>query len=164
MSNRHLPPTNTRSVASPTLATTANITPADIPPGYGYPGDRAAIQASADTWKIDQITQHTWDMWAGMTADSGQSYNGSKLPYWDTWCGTEEVFGGSCGQGARPAIRSGGFATHPRRPAEGLVVGPARHPGRLIQQVQSIDGPVHSELNIPGRAPRVPTTTPRYRA
>jgi len=119
------PPTNAGSVASPTLATTANITPADIPPGYGYPGDRAAIQAWADTWKIDQITQHTWDMWAGMTADSGQSYNGSKLPYWDTWCGTEEVFGGSCGKGARPA--------HPFRVASQLT-HVARQKGLLSAQ------------------------------
>src|SRR5215813_4210695 len=46
-------------------------------------------------------------MWAGMTADSGQTYNGSKLPYWETWCGTEEVFTGTCGPGAR---------TRPARP------------------------------------------------
>ena len=79
--------------------TATGITPADIPAGYGYPGDRPQIQAWADAWEIDKIRQHTWDMWAGMTADSGQTFNGSKLPYWETWCGTEEVFGGSCGTG-----------------------------------------------------------------
>lgn len=78
------------------------ITPADIPTGYGYPGDRAEVQAWADQWEIAKITQHTWDMWAGMTADSGQTFNGSKLPYWETWCGTDEVFGGTCGKAARP--------------------------------------------------------------
>ncbi len=84
------------------VATPTGITPTDIPAGYGYPGDRAEIQAWADQWEIAKITKHTWDMWAGMTADSGQSFNGSKLPYWETWCGTEEVFGGTCGKGARP--------------------------------------------------------------
>jgi hypothetical protein len=89
--------------ASPSPA--GGITPADIPSGYGYPGDRAQIQAWADAWQIDQITQHTWDMWGGMTANSGQSFNGSPLPFWETWCSTEDVFGGNCGaayKSARP--------------------------------------------------------------
>lgn len=84
------------------VATPAAITPTDIPSGYGYPGDRAQVQAWADAWEIAKITQHTWDLWAGMTADSGQTFNGSKLPYWETWCGTEEVFGGICGKAVRP--------------------------------------------------------------
>lgn len=95
----------TANVATPAPAGTdasAGITPADIPAGFGYPGDRNEIQAWADTWQIDKITQHTWNLWAGMTADSGQSYNGSKLPYWETWCGDAEVFGGGCGNVARP--------------------------------------------------------------
>lgn len=94
----------TTTEATPAAAA-PGITPADIPAGFGYPGDRAQIQAWADAWEIKSITQHTWDMWAGMTADSGQSFNGSKLPYWETWCGTEEVFGGTCATGkskARP--------------------------------------------------------------
>src|ERR1051326_699062 len=84
-------------------ANTAAITPTDIPTGYGYPGDRAQIQGWADQWDTAQITKHTWDMWAGITADSGQTYAGSKLPYWETWCGTDEVFGGSCGKAVRPS-------------------------------------------------------------
>ena len=87
-----------KPVAEATPAATG-ITSADIPAGYGYPGDRPQIQAWADAWEIDKIRQHTWDMWGGMTADSGQTFNGSTLPYWETWCGTEEVFGGSCGTG-----------------------------------------------------------------
>jgi hypothetical protein len=99
------PPTATPTpVAS--ASPTGGITPKDIPPGFGYPGDRAEIQAWADTWEIARITQHTWDMWAGMTADSGQTDpDGSKLPYWETWCGTADVFGGTCGKSglARPS-------------------------------------------------------------
>ena len=60
----------------------------------------------ADPWEIDKkIRQHTWDMsGSGGRANSGQTFNGSKLPYWETWCGTEEVFGGTCrtGKSARP--------------------------------------------------------------
>lgn len=85
---------------------TGGITPTDIPAGFGYPGDRAQIQAWADQWEIAKITQHTWDMWAGMTADSGQTDpDGSKLPYWETWCGTADVFGGTCGKTLARASR-----------------------------------------------------------
>lgn len=93
----------TQTSAPAAVATPGVITPADIPPGYGYPGDRNQIQTWADQWEIAKITQHTWDMWAGMTADSGQSADGSKLPYWETWCGTAEVFGGTCGKATRPS-------------------------------------------------------------
>jgi len=111
------------------VATTGVITPTDIPPGYGYPGDRAQIQAWADQWAIANITQHTWDMWAGMTADSGQTDpDGSKLPYWETWCGTADVFGGNCGQGktlARPGrpFRVPSQLTHTAR-QKGLLSSP----------------------------------------
>lgn len=100
-----------------TAVAPAVIKPADIPPGYGYPGDRAAIQAWADEWEISKITEHTWNMWAGMTADSGQSSDGSKLPYWETWCGTEEVFGGTCGKATRPGrpFRLASQLTHAAR-------------------------------------------------
>lgn len=98
----HPSPQPGQPTPSPTATPVAGITPVDIPAGYGYPGDRAEIQVWADAWEIDKITKHTWDMWAGMTADSGQSFNGSKLPYWETWCGTEEVFGGTCGKSTRP--------------------------------------------------------------
>ncbi len=95
------PSSQTNSAAnSATPAATpasAGITPADIPAGYGYPGDRTQIQSWADAWEIAKITDHTWNMWAGMTANSGQTFNGSQLPYWETWCGTEDVFGGACG-------------------------------------------------------------------
>jgi hypothetical protein len=95
-------PTQTTPVSQATpTPTPAGITPTDIPTGFGYPGDRAQIQIWADAWEIAQITDHAWNMWAGMTADSGQTFNGSPLPYWETWCGTEEVFGGSCGQSTR---------------------------------------------------------------
>lgn len=115
-------PSQPVSVATPAAT---GITPADIPAGYGYPGDRAQIQTWADQWQIAKITQHTWDMWAGMTAASGQSFNGSKLPYWDTWCGTAEVFGGTCGKAVRPGhpFRLASQLTHNAR-LKGLTAQP----------------------------------------
>lgn len=90
---------------APPPATSAGIKPVDIPAGYGYPGNRDEFQGWADDWKIDNITTTAWDLWAGMTSDSGQSWNGGKLPVWETWCGNEEVFSAAgCKEGlGRPA-------------------------------------------------------------
>lgn len=82
----------------------AGITPVDVPAGYGYPGSRDEFQAWADTWQIDNITTAAWNLWAGMTSDSGQTWNGTDLPVWDTWCGNEEVFSAQgCNALDRPA-------------------------------------------------------------
>jgi hypothetical protein len=120
------PPTQTTQPVATPGATPAGITPTDIPAGFGYPGDRAQIQAWADQWEIAKITQHTWDMWAGMTADSGQTADGSKLPYWETWCGTEDVFGGTCGKGTRPSrpFRIASQLTHVARLKGSLTAQP----------------------------------------
>jgi len=76
----------------PAVAAAPTITPVDVPAGYGYPGNRTEFQAWADTWQINNITTAAWNLWAGMTSDSGQKWNGAVLPVWETWCGTEEVF------------------------------------------------------------------------
>ena len=82
----------------------AGITPVDIPAGFGYPGNRDEFQAWADTWQIDNITTASWNLWAGMTSDSGQRWNDSSLPVWETWCGNEEVFSAAgCNALGRPA-------------------------------------------------------------
>lgn len=80
------------------------ITPAPIPSGFGFPGDRETLQAWADTWDLAKIRAHAWDLWAGMAADSGQLYKDAALPVWETWCGNEEVFPFTCTEGrARPS-------------------------------------------------------------
>jgi hypothetical protein len=82
----------------------AGIMPVDIPAGYGYPGNRDEFQAWADTWQIGNITTAAWNLWAGMTSASGQSWDGSSLPVWETWCGNEEVFSANgCSALGRPA-------------------------------------------------------------
>ncbi|WP_395788564.1 hypothetical protein [Aquimonas sp.] len=81
----------------------AGIVAKDIPPGFGYPGDRAEFQSWADDWQIGNIQTAAWNLWAGMTSDSGQQWNGSSLPIWETWCGDAEVFSSTgCGSLARP--------------------------------------------------------------
>ena len=53
-----------------------------------------------------------------------------------------EVFGGSCGKTARPSTVQG-IATHPYRTTERFD-SRTRHTGRIIQQVQPVDGAVPS--------------------
>ena len=90
------PPTEPAKPAEPApkpdAATAGIVKPVDIPAGYGYPGNRAEFQAWADTWQIDNITTAAWNLWAGMTSDSGQTWEGSNLPVWETWCGISETF------------------------------------------------------------------------
>lgn len=76
-----------------------SIAPIDIPRGYGYPGDRTLLQKWADEWQIEKITDHAWHLWAGMTADSGEKWENAALPYWETWCGSEEAFSHQCNEG-----------------------------------------------------------------
>ncbi len=75
---------------------TTIIKPVTIPTGYGFPGKRKTIQTWADKWNIKKITAKAWDLWGGMTANSGQTWQGSILPVWETWCGTTETFSQQC--------------------------------------------------------------------
>jgi hypothetical protein len=80
----------------------AQITPEPIPAGYGFPTPKAVIDHWVDTSDTAKIREHAWNLWAGMAANSGQSYDGQTLPIWETWYGTEEVF---------PPTGTGGVAT-----------------------------------------------------
>ncbi len=80
----------------------SSVTPQPIPPGFDFPGDRPVVQGWADANDVQQIRTHSWNLWAGMTADSTSSYQGSVLPIWETWCGTAEVFSKTCGPRAKP--------------------------------------------------------------
>ncbi len=105
--NQAAPPTEPAKPADTTPkpeVQVAGITPIDIPAGFSYPGNRDEFQAWADTWQIDNINTAGWNLWAGMTSDSGQRWNDSPLPVWETWCGNEEVFSvAGCSALGRPA-------------------------------------------------------------
>ncbi len=107
--NQETPPPPQPAPAEPAVTAAPapaveGVKPVDVPAGYGYPGNRDEFQAWADAWKIDQITTAAWNLWAGMTSDSGQKWNGAVLPVWETWCGTEEVFSpAGCQAMGRPA-------------------------------------------------------------
>lgn len=79
------------------------IVPQPIPPGFDFPGNRDAIQELADSNDTTAIRTHSWHLWAGMTTDSKSSFNDVVLPIWETWCGTVETFGKTCGELERPS-------------------------------------------------------------
>ena len=41
------------------------------------------------------MRRHAWTLWAGVTADSTQSYNGRVLPIWETWLSDRDAFAGA---------------------------------------------------------------------
>lgn len=74
--------------------TSGNIVPEPIPAGFDFPALRATVQSWANANDTTSIRTHAWNIWAGMTTTSQHgSFNGQALPVWETWCGTEEVFG-----------------------------------------------------------------------
>ena len=84
------------AIGAITLAAPASgqtITPVDIPASYGIGTMGGTIQGWIVNNDASQIRQRGWQVWAGLNAASGQSYNGTALPVWETWLGTEELFG-----------------------------------------------------------------------
>lgn len=75
---------------------TNKITPVPLPtnivPGFNFPEDSNIIyswlQPNYDSAKV---YQHAWGVWAGLTAESGQTYGGDKLLVYQTWLGIGEL-------------------------------------------------------------------------
>ena len=68
------------------------IIPEQIPQGFDFPASREVLQEYADTHNVLKIREHSWNIWAGMTAPSKSTHKGKTLPIWETWLGTKEVF------------------------------------------------------------------------
>lgn len=122
----------------------AQITPKPIPPGYGFPTPKAVIDHWVDTSDTAKMREHAWNLWAGMAADSGQSYDGQPLPIWETWYGTEEIF---------PATGTGGVATaaallKPDRAPPRAFISPNqfRHLARLKGLAAAANGPADVQV------------------
>jgi len=75
---------------------TTQITPVEFPSdtgvdGFKFPEDPNTIYTWLNSEDNVSIAKHAWGIWAGLTKDSGQSYNGQKLPVYDTWHGVGEL-------------------------------------------------------------------------
>jgi hypothetical protein len=94
------PQTSTTSTApAPATAATTSSSTENATIHYTPINPKVFVpKATIDGWinakpiNTAAIDQHRWDLWGAMTADSGQSLNGTPLPVWETWYDTSIVF------------------------------------------------------------------------
>ena len=60
--------------------------------GEGYPADAARLTAAVDAGDTRAVREHAWDLWAAMTARSGERFNGKDLPIWETWYSGADLY------------------------------------------------------------------------
>lgn len=63
-----------------------------IPPGYDFPTDRAKLAAAVATGDREAMRRHAWNVWAGLTAGSGEFFEGEELPIWETWFTPDDLY------------------------------------------------------------------------
>jgi len=73
-------------------AQTATVAPQPVPGGFDFPTDAVTINGWVADANVTAMRDHAWKLWAGMTARSGQVADGTDLPIWETWYGTEDLF------------------------------------------------------------------------
>lgn len=92
----------------------SDITAKKIPPGYHFPTPTSTIQQWIATADVKAMREHAWDIWSGMTVNSGEMYDGKELPIWETWYGFNDVF--SSGQKNTSALTAASFLASHRGP------------------------------------------------
>ncbi|NCD68611.1 hypothetical protein [Mucilaginibacter agri] len=77
-----------------TLKNTTVITPVNLPsvvPGFTFPQDSTAIFSWLNTPNTPGVYAHAWGIWAGLTAQSGQVFQGDSILVYQTWQGINEL-------------------------------------------------------------------------
>lgn len=64
----------------------------DIATNLGYLKDENVLLGYVATGDWMATRQHSWNLWAAMTAPSKSEWNGQRLPKWLTWYSATEVF------------------------------------------------------------------------
>lgn len=75
-----------------TFSTT--VTPQNLPivsSGFNFPEDSNTIYKWLGAQDTVSITNHAWGIWAGLTANSNQIYNGDTLLIYQTWLGIGDI-------------------------------------------------------------------------
>lgn len=72
------------------------IIPVDLPADVGvkdyqFPEDSAKIYDWLDDENDAAIAQHAWGIWAGLTKQTGQKFDGQELYVFETWNGVSEL-------------------------------------------------------------------------
>src|ERR1700748_1782010 len=70
------------------------ITPVNLKivvPGFKFPEDSTVILSWVNNPQPQKVYDHAWGVWAGLTAQSGESYQGDSLLVYQTWTGINEL-------------------------------------------------------------------------
>lgn len=77
-----------------------SITPVQLPsivPGFHFPEDSNVIyswlsnKSFPNNYDSASVYNHVWGIWAGLTAQSGQVYQGDSLRVFETWLGITDI-------------------------------------------------------------------------
>ncbi|MCK9913690.1 hypothetical protein MXD81_31360 [Microbacteriaceae bacterium K1510] len=69
------------------------ITPEPIVlPANVFPTPSAQLEKMIADQDDVSLRLHAWTLWAGLSADSTQTYQGQRLPIWETWLSEQEAF------------------------------------------------------------------------
>lgn len=60
-------------------------------PGFSFPEDSTAIYSWLNKQDSASIAQHAWGLWAGLTTQSGQVFNGDSLLVFETWMSVKDL-------------------------------------------------------------------------
>ena len=78
----------------------STITPVELPivvPGFHFPEDSNTIYSwlnnknFPNNYDSVSVYNHVWGIWAGLTAQSGQVYQGDSLRTFETWLGITDI-------------------------------------------------------------------------
>src|SRR5205085_2120647 len=64
----------------------------DLPESAGFPVDENVLISEVDAVDVRAMRAHAWALWAGLTAPSRSTWNGQRLPVFETWYSAAEVF------------------------------------------------------------------------
>jgi hypothetical protein len=81
--------------AGKTAFTDTVITPVDLPivvPGFKFPEDTSTIYSwISPKYDSTRVFNHAWGLWAGLTAQSGETFQGDSLLVYQTWLGIGDL-------------------------------------------------------------------------
>lgn len=73
---------------------TGKIIPKELPgvvPGFNYPEDSTTVLGWLSPYDSTKVYNHAWGVWAGLTAKSGEVYQGDSLLIYQTWLGIGDI-------------------------------------------------------------------------
>lgn len=67
------------------------IIPTEFPANLNFPVDSATILEWLNNYDTASITSHAWEIWKGLTSNSGEMYGADSLLIYETWLGPREL-------------------------------------------------------------------------